>query len=81
MCLEEDTVAYTSGGDWRVCVCVCVCVCLCVCMYVGRNKSLCVEGETGRMCRGKVVDMWRERRAIVKVYIWRERYGVCVCRN
>jgi len=24
--LEEDTVAYTSGGDWRVCVCVCVCV-------------------------------------------------------
>ena len=61
MCLEEETVAYVSGGDKNVCVCVCVCV--------GRNESLCVEGETGRMCRGKVVDVWRERRAIVKVYI------------
>ena len=34
-------MAYVSGGDWNVCVCV------------GRNESLCVEGETRRMCRGK----------------------------
>ena len=50
-------------------------VCVCVCVCVGRNESLCVKGETGRMFTGKVVDVWRERRDIVKVYIWRERCG------
>ena len=37
-------------------------VCVCVCVCVGRNESLCVKGETGRMFTGTVVDVWRERR-------------------
>ena len=53
-------MAYVSGGDWNVCVCV------------GRNESLCVEGETRRMMRGdrKKLSIWDDEKVLYSLLNW-----------